>query len=235
MATIQMTQPRPDRSSRPQRRTLLLLPLAILSLLLLVLAGCGTTASRARATAQGSVPPAGPAATAPVPCPPAGEGAPPSCPPCPPAQGQLPTLPPCLPCPPAPPTAPPTCFPCPPDREAPCPVVSPQPSPTPRLGQPVIIFCPTPPAPVQVAPGAIQLQGFVCGRGFHPAELVTLTASGPRGRLVWQLRADRDGTFMSPLPPLLCRLVPLALIASGNEGSRSNTLTLGADACLPTA
>jgi len=107
------------------------------------------------------------------------------------------------------------------------------PQPTPRLGQPVIAFCLNPPTPVKGAPGTIQVQSFVCGRDFHPAELVTLTASGRLGRLEWQQRADQMGAFVSPLPPLLCRNAPLTLIASGNQGSRSNSLTLDAEACPP--
>jgi hypothetical protein len=220
----QETHSRPNRSSlQPGRTTLMpLLILPLLSMLLmLLLASCGANGSQARAAEQGNIPPAGHVAT---PTPPVS--------PCPPTQEQSPASLPCIPCPPGPPTAPPTCFPCPPEREIPCPVVSPVP--TPRPGLSTIVFCPNPPVPVQGTSGAIQLRGSVCGRGFHPAELVTLTASGSRERLAWQIRADQAGAFIAPLPPLLCRFVPLTLMATGNEGSRSNTLSLGADACPPT-
>jgi hypothetical protein len=222
VADIKMARSHLSLSSRQQWHTALapLLTLSVLSLLLLlILASCGTTLSRNGAAGQGSRSSAGRVATQTpvgVACTPASEGAAPRC----------------SPCPPAPPTAPPTCFPCPPEQAIPCPIVPPQP--TPRLGQPVIAFCPTPPTTVKGAPGTIQVQSIVCGRDFHPLELVTLTASGRLGRLEWQQRADQMGTFVSPLPPLLCRNAPLTLIASGNQGSRSNSLTLDAEACPPT-
>jgi hypothetical protein len=238
VADIKMARSHLSLSSRQQWHTALapLLTLSVLSLLLLlILASCGTTLSRNGAAGQGSRSSAGRVATQTpvgVACTPSSEGAAPRCSPCSPEQGQQPAQLPCSPCPPAPPTAPPTCFPCPPEQAIPCPIVPPQP--TPRLGQPVIAFCPTPPTTVKGAPGTIQVQSIVCGRDFHPLELVTLTASGRLGRLEWQQRADQMGAFVSPLPPLLCRNAPLTLIASGNQGSRSNSLTLDAEACPPT-
>jgi hypothetical protein len=110
-----------------------------------------------------------------------------------------------------------------------CPPIAPPPVP----GQPAIVFCPTAPVAVQPAPGIIQLRGFVCGRGFHPNETVTLTATGARGTFSWQLQASSSGSFVSPLPPLLCRLVPLTLTATGRTGDRSNSLFLWAPSCLP--
>jgi hypothetical protein len=217
-------------------RRIALRPLAVLPLLLiLALTSCGTSPSAARTAGQGSHLPAQSIAT-PVPsvfpCPPVTDGATPRCSVCRPAQSQSPASLPCLPCPPGPAAEPPTCLPCLPDRETACFVASPEP--TPRLGQPAIVFCPNPPVPVQSAPGILQLRGFVCGHGFRSAELVTLTASGPRGRLTWQLRADRVGSFVSPLPLSLCGFVPFMLIATGNEGSHSNTLFLGTSSCAPT-
>lgn len=238
MADTHMTHLRPNCLSQMQRR-ILLVPLAILPfLLILALASCGSTARQVRSAHQGDKPPVAAVATqtataAVSPCPPVDKGTIASCSPCTPAQGQSPASLACRPCPPGPPTAPPTCFPCPPEWETPCPMVSPQP--TPQPGLPTIIFCPNPPVPVQSTPGVVQLRGFVCGRGFRPAELVTVTASWSRGHLAWQLHADRVGSFTSPLPPLLCRFVPLMVVASGNEGSRSNALALEASMCPPTA
>lgn len=83
-------------------------------------------------------------------------------------------------------------------------------------------------------PGVIQLQGFVCGRDFHPNETVTLTATGAHGTLSWRVLANSAGSFVSPLPPLLCRLAPLTLVATGSQGDRSNSLLLSATFCLPT-
>jgi hypothetical protein len=229
VAEVPMTRPQLDRSSRQQRHTMFmsLLILTVLSLPL-ILASCGTTAGKGSLLSTEHAATQTPVS---VSCLPASKGAMPRCSTCPPAQGQQPARFPCTPCPPEPLTAPPTCFPCSSDKEAPCPIVSPQP--TPHLGQPVIDFCQNPPAPAKSASGTIQLQGFVCGRSFHPTELVTIAANGRSGRFEWQVRADQAGAFESSLPPLLCRLVPLTLTASGNQGSRSNSLTLEADACPP--
>ncbi len=81
----------------------------------------------------------------------------------------------------------------------------------------------------------ITLKGSLCGSHFHPGERVTLTVSGPRGSFSWQLNADASGNFIALLPPALCQLLPLTLVAAGNEGSRSNMLTFAPNVCLPTA
>ena len=97
----------------------------------------------------------------------------------------------------------------------------------------MITFCPPAPDILQRAPGPIVLRGEVCGWGFHPRETVTLTATGPRGTVSWQVQASASGTFVSPLPPLLCRLAPLTLVATGGQGDRSNPLPVSPAACLP--
>jgi hypothetical protein len=137
----------------------------------------------------------------------------------------------------------PVCTPCPavggsePSGEIPCPppTRTPLPSPSPPAGSPPIWFCPGAPVPFQAAPGIVELRGLVCGAHFHPGERVTLTVSGPRGSFSWQLNADASGNFTAPLPPTLCRWLPLTLVAAGNEGSHSNALALAANSCLPTA
>ncbi len=95
------------------------------------------------------------------------------------------------------------------------------------------MFCPTAPVALQPVPGTIQLHGFVCGRGFYPNETVTLTATGARGTFSWQAQVSSLGSFVSPLPPLLCRFGPLTLTAAGSTGDRSNSLFLSATSCLP--
>lgn len=132
------------------------------------------------------------------------------------------------------------CPPCPVITESPsaiCPSIPPspaaQPSP-PATSPPVIAFCPTPPVARQIAPGVIQLQGYVCGRGFRVNEAVTLSATGAGQTVSWQLQANPSGAFISPLPPALCRLAPVTLVAIGSAGDRSNSLLLSATSCLPT-
>ena len=132
------------------------------------------------------------------------------------------------------------CPPCPVMTENPsgiCPIIPPspaqQPSP-PATSPPVIAFCPTPPVARQIAPGVIQLQGYVCGRGFHASETVTLSATGLGQKVSWQVQASTSGAFVSPLPPALCRLAPVTIVAIGNAGDRSNSLLLSATSCLPT-
>lgn len=131
---------------------------------------------------------------------------------------------------------------CPPSvAEAPSPVLCP-PIPPPSTPNrppnasipPVITFCPTAPVAIQTAPGTIQIQSFVCGRGFSADETVTLAATGAGHTISWQLAASSSGTFASPLPPLLCRLAPVTLVATGSTGDRSNSLLLSATSCLPT-
>ena len=132
------------------------------------------------------------------------------------------------------------CPPCPVITENPsgiCPIIPPspaqQPSP-PATSPPMITFCPTPPVARQIAPGVIQLQGYVCGRGFRAGETVTLSATGAGQKVSWQVQANSSGAFASPLPPALCRLAPVTLVAIGNAGDRSNSLLLSATSCLPT-
>jgi hypothetical protein len=153
-------------------------------------------------------------------------------PPCPLGEAVVP-IPPCG-CPPVLGGAP-VQVPCPP----PCRVIIENPvgicppPPPPPGGHPAIAFCPPAPDILQRAPGPIFLRGEVCGWGFHPRETVTLTASGARGTVSWHVQASASGAFVSALPPLLCRLAPLTLVATGSQGDRSNTLPLSASACLP--
>jgi len=123
-----------------------------------------------------------------------------------------------------------------PPSAVPCPPVPPPATPIPpplRSISPEITFCPTAPVAIQTAPGTIQLKGYVCGRGFHSNETVTLAATGSGHSMSWQLAATSSGTFASPLPPLLCRLAPATLVATGSTGDRSNSLLLSTTSCLP--
>lgn len=104
----------------------------------------------------------------------------------------------------------------------------PQPSPTmppfpprpvvPPPGHPAIAICgPLVPAPT------IRGVASVCGSGFHPAELVTLTLIGRLGRVSWAAVAGADGSFRSAVPPASCRLLALSVVARGNRGSVAST------------
>lgn len=64
---------------------------------------------------------------------------------------------------------------------------------------------------------------------------MSLTGTTRSGSITWQVAADGSGNVKTALPPVLCKLLPATLIANGSGGDRSNALTLGPDACLPTA
>jgi hypothetical protein len=102
---------------------------------------------------------------------------------------------------------------------------------SPQTGHARILLCAEP-----IVPGAppITLGATVCGAGFHPEELVTITTSGRMGRTSWQVTARSDGTFRSVLPPAACRLMPAYVIARGNHGSVSNAVLLTYAACRHT-
>lgn len=169
------------------------------------------------------------AATACSPCPSAGlepnNG--PSCPPCPPQTEGPSSSVSCSSCPPGTAVA---CTPCA-ESARPCPVLQPTASPIPRAGVPVIFFCPPVPVPMQEAPGTVVLRGEICGSGFHPAELITLTATGPHASISWQVHANSAGNIIAPISPLICHLVPVTISAVGNQNSHSNMLLLASDAC----
>ncbi len=129
------------------------------------------------------------------------------------------------------------CPPCPtsvPERGLPCVATEPSMTATPPGKSPTISFCPGFPIPIMVGPGKIQVQGQVCGRGFHPGEQVNFLAIGGGKSMAWHVTADSNGNLVSQVPPLLCQLAPLTVAATGNEGSRSNTLSLSTRACQPT-
>src|SRR4029077_9283081 len=96
-------------------------------------------------------------------------------------------------------------------RVAPSPVSDipariPQPPPTmppfpprpvvPPLGHPAIAIC----GPLLSVPTIRAPVPSVCGSGFHPAELVTLTLIGRLGRVSWAAVAGADGSFRSAVP-----------------------------------
>jgi hypothetical protein len=103
-----------------------------------------------------------------------------------------------------------------------------------RIPQPPQAMPPSPPRPVVPLPGhpAIAVCGpipavptirsvvpAVCGGGFHPAEVVTLTLIGRLGRLTWLAVAGPDGSFRSAIPSGYCRLLALSIVARGSRGS----------------
>jgi hypothetical protein len=110
----------------------------------------------------------------------------------------------------------------------PCPPVPPPPAP----GQPAIWLCPSP-LILQPAPGTGPSRGtLLCGRGFHPNELVTVTATSARGVVSWSATANPTGSLVTSLWAPLCRLAPVTLTAVGAQGDRSNSLVVPGPACL---
>jgi hypothetical protein len=106
-----------------------------------------------------------------------------------------------------------------------CPVPLP-PRPVPPLQNLARInLCPSLLAALPVGSAAI------CGSGFHPVELVTITVTGRLGTTSWQVVAQSDGTFRTVVPLTVCRLMPLYAVARGNRGSISNTLPLNLLVC----
>jgi hypothetical protein len=115
-----------------------------------------------------------------------------------------------------------------------------------RIPNPPPAMPPSPPRPVVPQPGhpAISICGplvplptiravlpSVCGSGFHPAELVTLTLIGRLGRLTWLAVAGADGSFRSAVPPASCRLLALSVVARGNRGSVASTTATALTFC----
>jgi hypothetical protein len=96
----------------------------------------------------------------------------------------------------------------------------------PQAGHARILLCSQPIAAPPMRVGAV-----VCGAGFRPEELVTITASGRTGTTSWQAVARQDGTFRSVLPQAACRLMPASITAKGNRGSLSNAVVLTIAAC----
>src|SRR6202035_233266 len=112
------------------------------------------------------------------------------------------------------------------------PLVPPSPKPTrcpPITANPISanpIGCPGPLPPQPIVPPAgharillcqqpiaagvppITVGAMVCGAGFRPAELVTITVNGRMGSTSWQVAVRPDGTFRSTLPPAACRVMP---------------------------
>jgi hypothetical protein len=96
----------------------------------------------------------------------------------------------------------------------------------PQTGHARVLLCAQPIAFPPIAVGTL-----VCGVGFRPEEVVTVTVSGRTGTTSWQVATGRDGSFGSMLPPAACRLMPAYLSARGNRGSVSNALPLTLASC----
>lgn len=108
-----------------------------------------------------------------------------------------------------------------------CPGPVPPPPIVPQTGHARVLLCTQ---PIMAVP-PIAVGALVCGVGFRPEELVTVTVSGRTGTTSWQVTAGRDGSFRSGLPPAACRLMPAYLSARGNRGSVSNALPLTLASC----
>ena len=103
----------------------------------------------------------------------------------------------------------------------------------PQAGHARILVCMQPivaAAPPIAAP-PIAVGAMVCGAGFRPEELVTITVTGRAGSTSWRVAAGRDGSFRSTVPPAACRLMPAYITARGNRGSVSNAVPLTFAAC----
>ncbi|HKV31189.1 MAG TPA: hypothetical protein VJT14_09255 [Candidatus Dormibacteraeota bacterium] len=98
----------------------------------------------------------------------------------------------------------------------------------PPAGHARILLCPQ---PIVAGLPPIPIGAMVCGAGFRPEEVVTITVKGRIASTSWQVAARPDGTFRSGLPPTACRLMPAYMTARGNRGSVSNVVPLFLVAC----
>ena len=98
----------------------------------------------------------------------------------------------------------------------------------PQAGHARILLCMQ---PIVATVPPITVAAIVCGAGFRPEELVTITVTGRAGSTSWRVAAARDGSFRSTLTPAACRLMPAYLSARGNRGSVSNALPLTIASC----
>ena len=87
------------------------------------------------------------------------------------------------------------------------------------------------PQPIVAGVPPITVGAMVCGAGFRPEELVTITVNGRIGSTFWQVTARPDGTFRSGLPPAACRLTPAYMTARGSRGSVSNAVPVSLLVC----
>jgi hypothetical protein len=111
-----------------------------------------------------------------------------------------------------------------------CPTPIP-PTQPPPAAHAIIGFCPS--IGGGPAPGFVPISGAICGGHFRPGEVITLTATGSHGSVSWTVPSNATGTFRTLLPPALCRMTPLTLVATGSSGDRSNSLAVSTAACPP--
>ena len=129
------------------------------------------------------------------------------------------------------------CGPCPPVLAAPlpllrCPPPAPKP-PVPPTTSALISFCAGLPA-IKSGPAPIPvMQPAICGSGFGPYEVVTITLTSVHGTRSWSTIAGLRGTFDSPLPASSCLLAPAQVVAHGNKGHTSNAISLSPTLCRP--
>jgi hypothetical protein len=127
------------------------------------------------------------------------------------------------------------CGPCPPVLAAPLPLLrcpAPPNPPVPPTGAARISFCAGLPITLKTGPVPF-MQLAVCGTGFASYEVVTITLTSTRGTTSWSTIAGARGTFDSALPSSICGLAPAQLVARGNKGHVSNTLSLSPIFCRP--
>jgi hypothetical protein len=99
---------------------------------------------------------------------------------------------------------------------------------SPQTGHARILFCMQ---PIAAAAPPITVASVLCGAGFRPEELVTITVSGRAGSTSWKVTTARDGSFRSTVPATACQLMPAYITARGNRGSVSNAVPLTMAAC----
>jgi hypothetical protein len=127
------------------------------------------------------------------------------------------------------------CEPCSPAVAGPLPLLRCPPPPKPAVpptNTARISLCAGLPGTPRAGPAPL-VQPAVCGNGFGPYEVVTIILTGSRGSTFWSTMAGPRGTFDSPLPASVCRLVPGQVVARGNKGHVSNSISIPAMFCRP--
>jgi len=72
---------------------------------------------------------------------------------------------------------------------------------------------------------------YVCGSGFHPRESVALTATGQKIEFTWHVMTDGSGRFVFAVPGNICQYLPVLIVASEKDGTRSTPLMISG-ACI---
>jgi len=72
---------------------------------------------------------------------------------------------------------------------------------------------------------------YVCGSGFHPRESIALNATGQKIEFTWHVMTDGSGKFAFAVPGNICQYLPVLIVASEKDGTRSNPLMISG-ACI---